>query len=56
MAELADALDLGSNEATHAGSIPVGPTSNEKIQDASGFYFTLFAVYYRRKGRFICRL
>jgi hypothetical protein len=26
MAELADALDLGSNEATHAGSIPVGPT------------------------------
>jgi hypothetical protein len=30
MAELADALDLGSNEATHAGSIPVGPTKNGK--------------------------
>lgn len=26
MAELADALDLGSNEATRAGSIPVRPT------------------------------
>jgi hypothetical protein len=34
MAELADALDLGSNEATHAGSIPVGPT---RKRTASGF-------------------
>jgi hypothetical protein len=31
MAELADALDLGSNEATHAGSIPVGPTIKNEI-------------------------
>ena len=31
MAELAVALDLGSNEVTHAGSIPVGRTKKLKF-------------------------
>ena len=31
MAELADALDLGSSEATRAGSIPVIPTEKETL-------------------------
>ena len=36
MAELADALDLGSSEETHAGSIPVSRTKLMKIPPKIG--------------------
>lgn len=35
VAKLADALDLGSSGATHAGSIPVIPTLRESRQENS---------------------
>ncbi len=38
MAELADALDLGSSEETHAGSIPVSRTNNRYLK----YLFFLF--------------
>ena len=46
MAELADALDLGSNEATRAGSIPVRPTKINSLWPL-GRGLTLFITTFK---------
>ena len=38
MAELADALDLGSSEATHTGSIPASCTNIINLTDIFGLF------------------
>ena len=55
MAELADALDLGSSEATRTGSIPARCTRMKKSPVKTGLYsffeFLIFSGQQRRRYR-----
>ena len=49
MAELADALDLGSSEATRTGSIPATRTKNVRLRQ-----YNILNEYWPKLSLFVC--